>query len=266
MRMHSLMLALCCAGAVSFAYAGPVEDMTLALNGDQATLVRQLLKKGHDVNQTGGERRETALMEAVRDNASRSFEILLAAPRVQLDTRAGNGDTALMLAAFLARDEMVEKLLEKGAEPNGTGWTALHYAAINGSDSIVTLLLDHAAYIDAEAPNKSTPLMLAARGGHVSTVRLLLLQGADATLKNEIGLTAADYAARAGNHNLALALQGVLAGQPFPDAVQQETPDSAQPPAKSITGAQNTVSPLTSRPSSATPDPAYRQLPAPLLR
>ena len=34
--------------------------------------------------------------------------------------------------------------------------------------------------------------MMAARGGHVSTVKLLLDNGADLTVKNQIGLTALD--------------------------------------------------------------------------
>ncbi len=56
------------------------------------------------------------------------------------------------------------------------------------------LLLDHSAYVDAGSPNGTTPLMMAARGGHVSTVKLLLDNGADLTVKNQIGLTALDFA------------------------------------------------------------------------
>jgi ankyrin repeat protein len=70
----------------------------------------------------------------------------------------------------------------------------LHYAAANGNDDIVKLLLDHDAYIDAGSPNGTTPLMMASRGGHVSTVKLLLDSGADLNVKNQLGLTALDFA------------------------------------------------------------------------
>jgi len=59
---------------------------------------------------------------------------------------------------------------------------------------VVRLLLEHHAYIDAESPNKTTPLMMAARYGLPQVVSLLLEEGADPTLRNEQGLTALDFA------------------------------------------------------------------------
>ena len=53
------------------------------------------------------------------------------------------------------------------------GWSALHYAATNGHVQMMRLLLDNNAYLDAEAPNGNTPLMMAAQAGHspkISTV------------------------------------------------------------------------------------------------
>ena len=56
------------------------------------------------------------------------------------------------------------------------------------------LLLDHDAYIDTASPNGTTPLMMAARGNHPSTVTLLLDQGADPQVKNQLGITALEFA------------------------------------------------------------------------
>jgi ankyrin repeat protein len=56
------------------------------------------------------------------------------------------------------------------------------------------LLLDESAYIDAESPNGTTPLMMAARYGSPEAVKLLIEEGADVHLKNQIGLTALDFA------------------------------------------------------------------------
>jgi hypothetical protein len=59
------------------------------------------------------------------------------------------------------------------------------------------LLLEKYAYIDAESPNQTTPLMMAAMYGTFESVRLLVDAGADVLLKNEQGLTALDFATRA---------------------------------------------------------------------
>jgi uncharacterized protein len=77
---------------------------------------------------------------------------------------------------------------------NKTGWTPLHYAATGGHVEIIQILLDEYAYIDAESPNKSTPLMMAAKYGTPAAVKLLLESGADPTLRNELGLSAIDFA------------------------------------------------------------------------
>jgi ankyrin repeat protein len=99
-----------------------------------------------------------------------------------------------MLAALNGDMDMVQLLISKDAEVNKKGWAPLHYAAANGHDDIVKLLLDHSAYVDAGSPNGTTPLMMAARGGHISTVKLLLDNGADLNVKNQIGMNALDFA------------------------------------------------------------------------
>ena len=69
-----------------------------------------------------------------------------------------------------------------------------HYAAAAGDNAIVRILLDRYAYIDAESPTRITPLMFAAREGQDATVKLLLEEGADATLKSAHGWTAVQFA------------------------------------------------------------------------
>jgi len=65
------------------------------------------------------------------------------------------------------------------------------------------MLLNRSAYIDAESPNKTTPIMMAARGGHILTVKLVLDEGADATLKNELGMSAMDFAEKHNHKDIA---------------------------------------------------------------
>jgi len=176
------------------ARAGAYDDFFRAVKLDDAKAVASLLARGLDPNLIEPERGETGLIIALRDNSMKVFETLLKSRQIDLEIKAFNGDNALMMAAYKGNLPAVEALIEQGAEVNKTGWTPLHYAAFVGNNDIVKLLLDKSAYIDAESPNKTTPIMMAARAGHILTVKLLLDEGADATLKNDAGMTAIDFA------------------------------------------------------------------------
>lgn len=99
-----------------------------------------------------------------------------------------------MLAALKGLTAVCEVLIERDADVNKPGWTALHYAATSGHVPIIRLLLEHSAYIDAASPNGSTPLMMAAMYGFDAAVYELLESGADPMLKNSMGLNAVDFA------------------------------------------------------------------------
>lgn len=185
------------------AHAGSYDDFFKAVQFDDAAKIRALLNRGLDPNLIEAVRGETALIQSLRENSEKVFELLINARDINFEARARNGDTALMIAAFKGKKDAVNKLLEKGAEPNQKGWAALHYAAFVGNNEIVKILLDRSAYIDAESPNKTTPIMMAARAGHILTVKLLLDEGADATLKNDQGLTAIDFARQNDHENIA---------------------------------------------------------------
>ena len=194
-RLQKLLLAVALTAAmVAPVQAGAYDDFFNAVRHDQWYQIQRLLERGFDPNTIDAERGETGLMLALREDHPRAAEVLLKAAGLNPEIKARNGDTALMLAAYTANKPVVEGLLNIDAEVNRPGWTALHYAATAGADEIVRLLLDHYAYIDAESPNRTTPLMMAARGGHILTVKLLLDEGADATLKNDQGLSALDLA------------------------------------------------------------------------
>ena len=185
--------------AASAALAGSYEDFFQAVKRDLPQQIAPLLKRGFDPNTIDAERGETGLILALREGHADVAALLMKAPGIDLEAKARNGDTALMIAAFKANKPAVQALIALDAEVNRPGWTALHYAASVGANDIVQILLDASAYIDAESPNKTTPLMMAARGGHILTVKLLLDEGADATLKNDQGLSAIDLA-RQFNH------------------------------------------------------------------
>ena len=189
-----LPLVMLAAAAPRMAFGGAYDDFFKAVKIDDAATVKSLLARGFDPNTIEAERGDTGLILALRENSMSVFETLLNARDLNLEAKATNGDTALMIACFKGNKPAVEALLAKGAEVNRPGWAPLHYASATGNNDIVKILLDKSAYIDAESPNKTTPIMMAARGGHILTVKLLLDEGADATLKNDLGMSAIDFA------------------------------------------------------------------------
>lgn len=120
--------------------------------------------------------------------------LLLDAAKVDVNALNSKGESPLMIAAISGQNAAAEKLVGLGADVNKTGWTPLHYAATSGNIALMTLFLEHHAYVDAESPNGSTPLMMAAMYGTTAAVRLLLSEGAVPTLKNQQGLAAVDFA------------------------------------------------------------------------
>lgn len=202
-RLFATMLCIAVMVAAQPASAGAYDDFFQAVKVDHPERIRSLLGRGLDPNLVEEQRGESGLIVALRNGSMRVFDVLLNAPDIDIELKARNGDTALMIAAYTANKAAVDALLAKGAEVNRPGWTALHYAAAAGDNEIVARLLERSAYIDAESPNKTTPLMMAVRGGHIMTVKLLLDEGADATLKNEAGMTAIDFAHSYGYQDIA---------------------------------------------------------------
>lgn len=91
-----------------------------------------------------------------------------------------------------------ERYLEYGANVNAAhaddGRTPLHAAAERGHKNMVTLLLNHGAFVNPRDNEGDTPLHLAAAAGHDKTVRILLADGADSTIRNKAGETPLDVA------------------------------------------------------------------------
>lgn len=189
-------IALFAAGffAISGAHADDRDDFFRAVEMNRPDLVADLLKKGVDPNIAEPYKGNTGLIVAMHEGAMEAFDLLVSTPGIDLDKQSKNGNTAIMLAAWKSNVPAVRILLEKGARVNQPGWTALHYAASVGNEEIVAMLLAKKAVVDALAPNRTTPLMMAARSGHTDTVKLLLDHGADVRLRNEWGMSAIDFA------------------------------------------------------------------------
>ena len=183
----------------SSASAGSFEDFFAAIQRDDPQSLSALLRRGFDPN-TLDAKGQSGLFLALRDPSPKVVEVLLKAPKIKVETRTPQDESPLMMAAMRGELKLATALIDKDADVNKTGWTPLHYAASSTQGDqlgVAKLLLENAAYIDAASPNGSTPLMMAAMYGNASTLKLLLDEGADPTLKNQLGLTAVDFAQRA---------------------------------------------------------------------
>lgn len=210
-RLHRricLTLLLLVAGGVLapvWAQSGSYERFFIAIQRDDVRTIDRLRQIGFDLNSPNPEL-EPPLFLAVRSDALRVARFLIAQPEVDVNARGQADENALMLAALRGHLDLVEALLARRAEVNKPGWAPLHYAATHDGPNalaITRLLLEHHAFIDAESPNRSTPLMMAAKYGRSEVVRLLLEEGADPMARNQLGLTAIDFAHQAGRPSVA---------------------------------------------------------------
>ena len=181
-------------------HAGAYEDFFKAISQDDARTVQALLQRGFDPN-TLDPKKSHGLFLALSEPSPKVAQILIKAPKIDLNPMSADGETPLMMAVFKGLNELAIQMIEQGADVNQPGWTALHYAATAGNVQLIKILLDKHAYIDAESPNKTTPLMMAAHYGTPGAVKLLLEEGADVSLKNDLGLTAIDFAQQANKQD-----------------------------------------------------------------
>ena len=179
----------------NLASAGSFEDFFTAIKRDDPGTIKALLARGFDAN-TLDPQGQHGLYLAMREPSLKAAQVLIDWPKTDVNILNAKGESPLMLAILKGEQDVADKLIKKGADVNKTGWTPLHYAASSGQLTIISQLLENSAYIDAESPNGTTPLMMAAMYGTTAAVKLLLDEGADPQLKNQQGLSALDFAQR----------------------------------------------------------------------
>lgn len=191
-------------------WAGSYEDFFKAVQLDQATTVQRLLQRGFDPNTVGPDG-VPALIKALHEQSFKVARVLAEHPQTRSDIRNTRDESPLMLAALRGQEALVIQLVSRGAAVNQSGWSALHYAATGGHARIAAFLIGAKADVNAESPNGTTPLMMAAMYGNEETVKLLLESGAEAYPRNDNGLSAEDFALRAGREGSVQLIRQVLA-------------------------------------------------------
>ena len=178
-------------------------DFNQAIAAGNAADVRRLLSTGITPNIVL-ENGDTPLTWALRSESWDLARVLLDAQGIDVNMENRHGETPLMLAVIKGREAEFDRLLKLGAKVNKTrGWTPLHYAATEGRTSMMKRLIELGADVNAQTKAGITALDMAARKPSREAVMMLLRAGAYRDYCTDRGMSAADFAKKAGDEELA---------------------------------------------------------------
>ncbi|KAH6639236.1 ankyrin repeat-containing domain protein [Boeremia exigua] len=146
-----------------------------------------------------------ALSSAARNGHGPIIQLFLTSSKISVESRSHDDkyDRApLAYAASNGHEDAVKLLLRYKAVVDTTdsiGRTALSLAAENGHESMVLLLLQNKASVDATGLVGRTPLYYAAMNEHVNIVKILIQHGADVELQNGDGMSLLASASASGH-------------------------------------------------------------------
>jgi uncharacterized protein len=172
----------------------------VAVEGDHTAVAQRLIERGADVNLAGRSGVTPVAAAAYRGNDTLVSDLLTHGA----DDRAPDqtGKPPIVYAVAGARFDVVTRLLARNIDINArypNDLTLLMWAS--GPDQsasepqaikVVQSLLDAGANINDRDARGRTALMIAAEGGRAEIAGLLLARGADPSLKDKSGKSAAD--------------------------------------------------------------------------
>jgi len=182
---------------------------------------------------------EVEIFGALMTGDTERFKALLNEHPDLANARNENGDSLLISAVYMGRQDLFDLLLEKGAgvslfeasavglvdrvqeqvekDPavvnaySHDGWTALHLASFFGHKDVASLLLARGADVNARSKStrfakENTPLHAAAANRQVDVAEILIAHGADVNAKDGSGYTPLALAANSKNDLLVVIL------------------------------------------------------------
>jgi hypothetical protein len=155
---------------------------------------------------------ETPLLSSVGSGASVDDVMFLICPKSDLTVCNSFGESALLLAAQAGRADMIDALVQAGADCNQAdkeGRTPLYVVARNNHPSCIDALIHARADVNRARSNGTTPLFSPCCNGRTACVRELLRANADVSLEWE-GWTPLRTAIKHGHHEVVCLLQEAL--------------------------------------------------------
>lgn len=197
MKRITLSISFCC---IALLLSGCNANLINATRSGDMTTVRKLVDQGADVNQINGFGM-TPLMIAIDQKNRPAIEYLID-KGADLNAFDGQARTPLIYAIF-HHDEMTSKLLiAKGADIHYesliNGSTPLDTAAALGHLDLVQLLLEKGADVNHRAADGATALMYAVQNNQFPVVSYLLDQCASPYFTHQNGLDAFELADQFG--------------------------------------------------------------------
>lgn len=190
-------------------------------------IVTLLLDRGAQVNDPTADG-YTALYAACENNRELVAKLLLR-HKARLDIAAVNGFTPLHIATKKGNGTMVKLLLGVKAKVDTpavvSGLTPLMMACMGSHPELVELLLDRGADPDTEDQDGNTSLHFACAKGNYRATYLLLTAGADPDMPNARDETAFDVAAQQGHSHITYLLETNGVGQSVEEMDQLLTKD-----------------------------------------
>ena len=158
---------------------------------------------------------EQQLFEAIKAGNVEEVRRLIQQHPSLKDARDANGASALLVAAYNMKPEVVNALLDLGAAVD------IFEASVLGKvDRIHEILKSHPARASEYAPDGFTPVALASFFGQPAAVKALIAAGADVNAHAKNGLKVAALHAAVAGRNME-AIKAVLAAGADPNAQQQ---------------------------------------------
>ena len=197
-----------------------VDDNSLfsALKNSKTDIAINIIKSGIDVN-IKDEYGWSILHRAIEYNNIDVIKELLGSKKIDIESKLpentiitnnnerwyADGDTPLLLACYYGYSDIVELLLNYGANLEARdsidSAMAIHIASSKGhSDIIKTIMESYSAkkinnLVDIEDDTGTTPLMWAAMNNQISAINMLLKYGANINAQDYDGWSALHFAA-----------------------------------------------------------------------
>ncbi|CAI9726010.1 ankyrin repeat RBE_0220 [Octopus vulgaris] len=193
------------------------DDMPVILACKNPEILELLLEFGCDINRTPKAdtsipSKRTPLHFAAEYGYLTSVKLLIHYG-ANVDAHDANNITPLMLAWDKSQDHVAEYLLSvylRDKKAGSWGHHALMQSCQNGQLDFVQMLIVK-GHVNPNAHDQydgSTPLIAAAKFGHIEIVRFLLTRNVDATYRDKLrNFTAGDYASVNGHRECWLVLQ-----------------------------------------------------------
>jgi len=145
------------------------------------------------------------IVEAAKNGDLRTVKAILAEDPSKLDATDQEKYTSLHWACMRAHWDVVEYLIEKGADLNvvgADGGTQINWGAHHDNVDIIKLMVEKGAKLNIRNKWGMTELHTAIWRGCIRVVEYLLDHGSDPSIKTNEGWTAMHYAYRSGHDHV----------------------------------------------------------------